>query len=385
VAYNGELTQGEIFASTENELKALLKKKGLTLLSYKSVSPKIKAMNKTQRLAFTRELSKLLKAGISLYDALETLEDKYKQDRLRYLLFDLKEKVKQGRNFSRALEEFPNSFDILYISMIKNAEQAGTLQKTLEDLTALLEKQEKLRKQVIGALIYPAFILTFAFCVILSLFIFVIPSLNELFEGKNLHPITKTVLGCSQFFQNHKAGVVYFLILLIGFAISATYNRKVKHFFQKNLIRIPLLKPLFIKVSIVRFCRALSVLMRRGIDYVEAIKLAKQMMKHPVLEAEIEKIHPFIIQGERLSDLLQNSTVFPSLVAKMVSVAEESGDMPSMLEHVVDFYQDEVDRNLLKLTSLLQPILLLFLGGIIGLVILSVLLPLVDVGAFLSE
>jgi general secretion pathway protein F len=383
---NGKITKGWITASSSHEVKYRLKKENNTLLSCKTEKEKKKvSFSRSALISFTRELTKLLNAGLPLYESLSALEEKYQKNKVVPIIFSLKEQIKKGVCFSEALSLFPGSFDFLFCSMIENAEKSGTLEKTLEDLSTLLEKQENLKKQILGSLLYPGILFCFSIFIVLALIFFIIPSLYELFEGKSVHPLTEVVLSTSLFLNQHRALFFSSGTILISIFILLLRFEKTKRISLKLFLYLPGFKHLFIKVALIRFCRALCILLTRGVGYVQALKLARKLMKHPYLEKQIEMAEKHLIQGGKLSDQLRKASFIPPLVPRMLSVAEDSGDISVMLQHIADFYEDEMNKTLLKLTTLIQPVILLFLGVIIGGIVLAVLLPLMDVGSFISD
>lgn len=336
-------------------------------------------------LGFTRDLGQLLKAGLPVYESLLTIEEKNRKSPAHPLFLDLCDHLKNGQSLSSALKKYPKSFDPVYLSMVKAAEQTSSLSTIFHQLSLLITRQQKLRKQVTSALTYPAFLGGFCLLVIASLLLFVIPTLKELFEGRPLHPLTETVLFISNFVNAKLNPILGLLVLLITSAIFAFRNPKTKVALEIFIFRIPIFKTIILQSSLIRFCRALSILLDGGVPLVEALALSKRVMKLASLEQIIERATHKVMEGEALSDALKSSPLIPSLVTRMLSIAEATGKTSSMLQSIAEIYDDEMEKNLSQMTSLLQPIILLILGAIVGVVLLSVLLPLTDVGSFASE
>lgn len=339
---------------------------------------------KNSILQLTQEIARLLKAGLPLYESILTLEEKYRGTQTHTMILDLCDQIKRGNSFSSAISKHPKNFPPIYISMITNAENMGSLTATLEEISILLSKQEKLKKQLVSALIYPAILSFFCFFVLCSLLFFVIPSLSELFEGKNLHPLTKVVLAASAFANAHQGTLLISILLGIFFLVLCFISTAGKKIVYHALFYCPVIKHLIVKVALIRFSRALSSLLKGGVPFIKALKLSNQVMGHPILEQEIEKACDKVIEGESFSSFLKKSPYFPQLFSRLVSVAEESGNLESMLYHISLIYEEELEKSLLRLTTILQPVLLLLLGFIVGIVLLSVLLPLTDVNSFVS-
>lgn len=336
-------------------------------------------------LTFTREIGQLLGAGLPLYESLLTIEEKYRKHKAHPLFLDLCDRLKSGSSFSAALKNYPKSFDRIYLSMVQAAEQSASLPYVFDQLSALISKQQKLRKQITSALLYPAFLGSFCLFVIFALLLFVIPSMQELFEGRALHPLTQTVLFLSRF-VNEKG-----LFLLAGFgtlifSLYFLFQKKEGRIFLQNLcLKLPFFKTVLVQSALIRFARATSILLTGGVPLLEALSLSRKVMKNILLEKVIEDAERSIVEGKRLSAHLASSPLIPSLVSRMLSIAEETGKMAPMLESIANIYDDDLERDLMQMTALIQPALLLVLGGVVGLVVLSILLPLTDVSSFLNQ
>ena len=385
ISDSGKTLKGMIEAEHEKEAEGFLQKKNITITKlelYKEIS-KTK-LSKKEVLNFTSELSKLLQAGLPLYNALVALKDKYENHKFFPLILDLSDQIKRGDNFSKALSRYSDNFDFIYCSMIANAEKTGSLIEALDELVKIMQRGLELKKKITGALLYPAILSVFCFVVIFSLIFFVVPSLFDLFEGKNLHPFTKFVLVVSKVANAYKGYLLFFFMLVVTTFSVGVFVKKVKTWLYMIILSLPVIKHLMIKVSLIRFCRSFSVLLATGISYVEALKLARVVMKHPVLEEDVIYAEQKIIEGEKLSNSLKQRGNIPILVIRMLEIAEESAKTPDMLTHIAKIYEDELDKSLTQLTSILQPLLLLILGVVVGFIVLSVLLPLTDVSSFIG-
>ncbi len=386
-AINGKSKKikGYIDADNLDDAKYLLSKKQVIVTNIIEFQEKKKIeLSKSFILNFTEEMSKLLAAGLPLYDALFALKDKYENNVFYPIILDLCDQIKRGRNFSEALSCYPKLFDFLYCSMVANAEKTGSFSSALDELAKILKRSEGLKKKITSALLYPSILMVFCFIVVFSLIFFVIPTLFELFEGKNLHPLTKIVLFISQFANAHKQTVFLSFAALIIFIIGCFKAPFLKMRAYSFFVNLPVIKTIMFKVALVRFSRAFSVLLESGVSYVEALKLSREVMNHPILEKEILEAEKKIVAGEKLSEALKKSPHIPSLVIRLLEVAEESAKTSVILLHIAGIYEDELDKNLTHLTTILQPVLLLILGAIVGLIVLSILLPLTDVSSFVG-
>lgn len=382
----GKKTAGVINADSYDVAKELLRRQKIYVTKLLSYQEKQKALQIPGQLliAFTRDLSQLLKAGLPLYESLLAIEEKYRAHKAHPLFLDLCDKVKHGEHLSAALGAYPKIFDQIYISMIASAEETGTLPSVFSQLEKLISRQHKLKKQLISAMIYPMFLLSFCFIVITALFFFLIPSMQQLFEGRTLHPMTQAILSISLFLRKHGALLGSITALFIVSAVLFFSSKMGKVILQKTFLKIPILNRMITQAVLVRFCRALSVMLSSSVSLIEALKLSKRIMNNPCFEDVITKAEEKIMQGGKLSDELSKSSLIPSLVVRMLSISEEAGNASEMLQNIADIYEEELEKSLMRFTSMLQPVMLLFLAVVVGIVILSILLPLTDVGSFLS-
>ncbi|MBI5346451.1 MAG: type II secretion system F family protein [Chlamydiae bacterium] len=379
---NGKKTKGSIDADSLQDAKILLQLKNLAVIDIKQFVYKDKKFSKKEILMFTEELAKLLSAKLPLYEALLALGEKYDNNPLKELILDLQDKVKSGDSLSSALKNHPKNFDIIFCSMVENAEKNGGLEGALLQISIMLKKELQIKKQIVSSLSYPGLLLVFCMIVLTALFFFVIPGLFDLFEGRELHPFTQIIFSISHFAISFKAYLATAFILFIGLII-AFFSLPL---FKKKIIglitRLPLIHPFMLKIALIRFFRSFSTLLASGESYVNGINLAINVITHPELERELKKLSSQLNQGKKLSDLIKNISIMPPLVYRMMAVAEEASNMEVMLNHMADIYEDELEKKLAQITVMIQPIMLLILGAIVGLVVLSVLLPLTDVSSF---
>ncbi len=339
------------------------------------------SLNKKNLILFTNELSKLINAKISLFDAICILEDKYKNNKIGALLASFKKDLQLGYSFSNALSKYPNIFDNFFCSMIKTAEKTGALGEALSNLFFVMEKNQKLKNKLITPFLYPLFIFIFSIIVVIALFFFIIPNFAELLINRKLHFFTKAIVTISMNLNANKffyfSSFSIFALLLI---IVACLKQTKKQFYL-FVAKIPIIKSFFIKISTIRFCMSFSILLKGGVSYLKAIRLANDVVNYSILKKQLNKVEENLRQGARLSEELMKNTSFPSSVSRMVAIAEESGEIVDMLNNIAFFYEDDLDKKMNKMIFLIQPILLLIVGSIVGIVVLSILMPLTDVGS----
>jgi len=387
LAKDGKKTVGVIHADSYEVARESLKKQKIYVTRLLHYSGKEATLHLPESLliAFTRDLAQLLKAGLPLYESLLTIEEKYRKHKAHPLLLDLCDKVKHGKTLSSALSQYPKTFNQIYISMVASAEETGSLPEIFFQLEQLIAKQHKLKKQLVSAMIYPMFLLSFCLIVVIALFFFLIPSMQQLFEGRALHPMTQIVLSTSLFLREQGMILGVALLLLVGGAIFFFSKKEGKKFLQQGLLKVPILNRVVTQAVLVRFCRALSVMLKGSVPLIEALELSKKIMNHALFEEVLANARLQVVQGSKLSYELGKSSLIPPLVVRMLAIAEETGSSAQMLSNIADIYEEELDKGLARFSSMLQPVMLLFLAVIVGFVILSILLPLTDVGSFLNH
>lgn len=382
----GKKVSGSIQADSLQDAKQKLVRRQAIILKVDVLSDKQlqTSLSKKELLSLTSEIARLLQAGLPLFEALSALEEKYRGQKTHRLLLDLCDKVLSGVSFSQSLGHHRDTFDLLYISMVANAEKTGRLGSALDEIATLLNRQIKIRKQIISSLLYPALLSGFC-CVILgALLFFVVPSLKELFEGRDLHPFTKLIFACSSFACEAKSALFFSILGLTGTTIFLLSSERRREKLVSLISFIPMIRSLFAKIAFVRFCRATATLLEGGLPAMTAFSQARSVMKHPVLESVIANAEEKISEGEPLHVPFQNHPLIPPLVPRMIAIATQGGKLPFMMQQIAQIYEDELETYLARFSSLAQPILLLVLGGIVGFVLLAVLLPLTDVSSFVN-
>ncbi len=382
----GKNITGVIDADSYPQAKERLRKQQILVTQIASLKSHLKvALDGALLLNFTREFGQLQKAGLPVYESLVTIEEKYRGHKSHPLFLDLCDRLKSGSSLSLALKKYPESFDPVFLSMVESAEQTGALATVFDELSNLINKQRKLKKKLYAALLYPAFLALFAFLVTFSLLYFVIPSMRDLFEGRTLHPLTETVLSLSNFVTSHGFSLltVFSSLGVLLFLFFRSPQGKLLR--EEALLKLPFIKTILIQAALVRFTRSLSLLMGGGVPLVQALNLSRRVIGLAVLEKVIQEAEEKIMEGKSLSSVLKESERIPPLVTRIMSIAEETGKTIPMLQSIAEIYDEELENQLSQITLLLQPALLLILGAVIGLILLSVLLPMTDVSSFVSN
>ncbi|MDE3055200.1 MAG: type II secretion system F family protein [Verrucomicrobiota bacterium] len=377
----GEQIKATIEAEDLQEAKRKLLRLRVIATKIEAVQKKEKAFAREELLSLTREIGRLLQAGLPLYETLIALGEKYRGHKAEELLLSLGAKIKIGHSLSHALSCHPRAFDVLYISMVANAEKTGRLIPCFEELAQLLSRQMQVRKQIVGALLYPSLLAVFCLVVFSSLLFFVVPALKELFDDRELHPFTQIVFFVSDWACNSKVFLLSFVLSLFSLFLGACFFKPLREKVFSLLLFLPWIRSLWTRISLIRFMRAMAALLEGGIPLVGALAQARTLLRHPTLAALIAEAEERVAEGVLLSTCFTHP-IIPPLVPRMFAIAEESGKLSFSMHQVAQIYEEELEMTLANFTQLAQPILLLFLGGLVGFVLLSVLLPLTDVSSF---
>lgn len=383
---SGKKFSGTIDADNLQDAKIKLHRREILAIDIKSLSQEQIGgfLSRQEVLNLTREISRLLQAGIPLFEVLIALEEKYKGQKAHQLLLDLCDQVRSGKPLSESLNRHPRTFDILYVSMVANAEKTGRLKESLDELAGWISGELQVRKQLVSALLYPSLLGTFCLFVLSALLFFVVPSMRELFEGRDLHPLTEIVFAVSGWACQAKFFLLTAFLSLLSLGALAIFYPPWRSKMRNLSIRLPFLKRLFAKVAFVRFCRSCGTLLEGGLPIISALSQARKVMRHPILEDIVERAEENMKQGEKLFRAFQNHPYIPSLVPRMLGIAEEGGKLPFMMRQIAEIYEEDLEKTLSYFSTMAQPVLLLLLGAMVGFVLLSVLLPLTDVSSFAS-
>ena len=333
-------------------------------------------------LIFTRQLYAMVHAGIPLVQALRVIKDQIPNRTLKNIIEEMASFIEEGGRFSTALSRYRDVFGDLYISMIRAAEEAGTLEETLRRLAEYLEKVEKLRGKVKSAMFYPVFVLIVASVIITGILVFVIPTFQQLYAdlGGELPGLTKMVINASNWLRDYIGWFILFLVLFIILFIQARKIKKFKYITDYALLRMPIFGELVLKSSIANFSRTLASMISSGINILDALQISAETSNNEVIREAILDVKAQVEKGVNLSAALSKHRIFPPMLINMVAIGEQAGNLDEMLSKVADFYEEEVDRTVDGLTSLIEPLMIVFIGGIIGVIIVAMYLPIFKIG-----
>ncbi len=330
---------------------------------------------------FTRQLATLVDAGLPLLRGLRVLEKQERNATLKRIINDLAGSIEGGSTFSEALAQHPKVFNRLFVNMVKAGELGGVLEVVLNRLSEFMEKAEKIKGKVKAAMFYPAAVMFVAVTILIILMVFVVPKFQQIFadmlEGKPLPAFTNLVLGISERIANNflqTLGIVIGVFIAFRLFVRTKFGRKL---FDRVKLHLPVLGPVISKVAIARFTRTLGTLISSGVPILQALNIVKETSGNVIIAQAVSSVHESVKEGETITAPLEASRVFPPMVISMVDVGEQTGALPEMLMKIADNYEDEVDNAVSAMTSLLEPIMIVFLAVIVGSIVIALFLPLI--------
>jgi len=379
----GKKKKGYVEAHSEREARSILRDQGILVkgLSTKTAGSFKQSLSGDKLLTFTIQLAQLIGARVPVYESLMTLEEHYRNDSIHHIVLSLCEQIKAGKPLSVAMSQFPTSFDRLYCGMVAAGERVGALDTVLNRLSHFLTKQMKLKKQVMTAMIYPGILASFSLLIIAMLLGFVVPSIESIFEGRQLNGFTTFVLGLSHFARDYWWAYIPFSIGSAAFAWYKLRSAEGRIWLQRIVLHIPFVNKLVVDTAVARFCRTMGTLLQGGLPIIESLQASRQVIHNVVLEQEVKQAEEKIIEGGSLSHELGRSKWFPAMVSRMLRVGEDTGSTVTMLNKLAEMYEDELEKSLDRVMAMAQPVILIFMGTIIGTILLAILLPLTDVSS----
>jgi type IV pilus assembly protein PilC len=381
-AVNGELKSGTIDATSREEAVAQLRKQRLNVVKIDEAPKKKKGGKVPMRdiVIFTRQFSTMINAGLPLVQALDILatqsDNQSLKDTTKQVVFD----VESGNTVADALRKHPNAFSELYVNMVAAGEAGGILDTILMRLAVFMEKNDALVRKVKGAMIYPGVIMSVAVIAITTLLVFVIPVFENMFASVNMAlPLpTRIVIGLSRFLKGYwwAVGAGMFGLVTMGRKYYATSNGKLA--IDKLLLKAPVLGDVLRKSAVSRFTRTLGTLISSGVSILDGLEITAKTAGNRVIQDAIMESRASIAGGETISAPLKKSAVFPPMVISMIAVGEQTGGLDEMLTKIADFYDEEVDAAVSGLLALMEPMMIVFLGVVVGGMVVSMYLPIFD-------
>ncbi len=381
---NGKIVRGEIRAAGENAVQAALRRQGVLAGKIKKRRSRSGKRIKPKDMAiFTRQLATMMKAGVPLLQSFDIVGRGNTNPSVTKLLNDIRQDVETGTSLSAAFRKFPMYFDNLYCNLVEAGEAAGILEQLLDRLAVYMEKTEAIKSKIKSALMYPIAVLVVAFVVVTVIMIFVIPAFKEVFSsfGADLPAPTLIVIAISEFFVKYWwlifggiGGGLYF------FMQAWKRNERMQQVMDRIMLKMPIFGTLVEKSCIARWTRTLSTMFAAGVPLVEALDSVGGASGNSVYTKATEKIQQEVSSGTSLTAAMTNANVFPSMVLQMCAIGEESGSIDHMLGKAADFYESEIDDMVAGLSSLMEPIIIVILGTIIGGIVVSMYLPIFKLG-----
>ncbi|MDF1763517.1 MAG: type II secretion system F family protein, partial [Oleibacter sp.] len=386
----GQTVKGEMSSQNIAMVKAQLRKQGITpkrvrkaakpLFSIGSGKKRIKSADIT---FFTRQMATMVKAGVPLVQSFDIVADGVDNPSMKEMIFSIRDSVASGNDFAAALRQHPNHFDDLTCNLVESGEQAGALEAMLEKIAVYKEKTEALKKKIKKALMYPAVTLIVAVVVTLILLIKVIPSFETMFSsfGAELPAPTQFVIYLSNVVQ---AYYLYFLAIVGAIVFAIIYgNKNSPKFhdrFQALMLKVPVIGELLRQAAIARYARVLSTTFAAGVPLVDALDSVAGAVGNSVYRDAVYEVRDDVSAGQQMHMAMRNTKLFPNMVVQMTSIGEESGALDSMLDKAANYYESEVDNSVDNLTALLEPAIMVFLGVVIGGMIIAMYLPVFEMG-----
>lgn len=331
---------------------------------------------------FSRQFAVMVNAGVAIVRCLGILSDQCPNPKLKKAVTAISGEVQQGTTLSESMRKHPDCFDTLYISMVEAGEVGGVLDEVLNRLAKLLEDMARLQNQIKSAMSYPIVVGSFAVLVFLAMTIFLIPIFANIFTeiGGELPALTSFMLWLSGVLRSWKALIPVVFFSVVSFALKQYYKTPIGRLqIDGFMLKMPLFGDLNEKSSVARFCRIFGTLTRSGVPLLNSLDIVKNTAGNQVIANAVENAKQDIQQGGMISIAIQKENVFPGLAIQMISVGEETGELDSMLMKVADFYEDEVEQTVKSLTSIMEPIMIIVLGGMVGTILLSMYLPMFKV------
>ncbi len=378
---------GDVAGDNKAAVVAELRRKGLTVLKLEQKrsipdirtilesSTKIKARDKA---VFARQFATMIQSGLAVLRALYVLEEQTENVRFKKIIASVREDVEAGMALSDAMARYPVAFDRLYVSMVRAGEAGGALDATLNRLAVQLEKDDSLRRTIKSAMAYPVLIACFAIVVMIGMLLFIIPIFSKMYAdlGGKLPTLTRIMMDLSNLLKGYWF-VVFPALFGIVWGLKRLKNTdKGRQFWDRAKLKLPMkLGPVIQKIAVARFSRTLATLVGAGVPILQSIEITGKTSGNYVIEESMADVRESVRSGESIAKPLSRVKVFPPMVTHMISIGEETGALDAMLNKIADFYEDEVEAAVKSLTSIIEPIMMMFVGGLVGVIVISMYLP----------
>ncbi len=390
----GQTVTGVIQAGTEAEVADILHKKEMMVISVDTVKLSVSSLKSRDKkikledlVVFSRQLATMIDAGIPLVHALGILAEQVENESLKTIVGNVRQDIEAGLSFCEALAKHPVVFSDLFVNMVKAGEASGMLNEILDRLATFMEKQAALNRKITSSLVYPAVVVSMAIIITAVLLIKVVPTFKGIFEslGGTLPLPTRVLILISDILRK------YFLYAIALMAFCGFLFRKYletekgRYRFDRLVLKVPVFGPLFRKLAVAKFSRTFSTLVKSGVSVLSALDIVSKTSGNKVVEEAVMNCSKSVRNGEPINRPLAKSGVFPPMVTRMISVGEQTGQLEKMLSKIADFYDDQVDAAASALTSLIEPMVIAFLGVVIGGIVIALFLPIFKISQLISR
>ena len=394
---SGQTVDGTIEATSEIEGLGILRDRGLLVTSIKEARAKQAAQRQKRkkrkkitiddRVVFSRQLATMINAGLPLVEGLSILGDNLENASFAAIIKQIQRDVEGGDTLTDAMAHHPRVFDTLYVSLIRAGEASGMLDQILLQLSTYLEKAASLQRKVKSAMIYPSVIVSVAVVVVILLMVKVVPVFAGIFESfdAELPTPTKAMIAMSDFFQNNLLIIVGVLVGSVVFLRYYTRTETGRYHFDALLLKLPVLGDLFQKLAIAKFTRTFSTLLRSGVNIIFSLEIVARSAGNMVVEQAVRRVRDSIKEGESIAGPLKESAIFPPMVVRMIDIGERTGALDDLLIKIADYYEEQVDIAVAGLTSLMEPLIICFLGVVVGGIVISMFLPMFQLGSIVGH
>jgi type IV pilus assembly protein PilC len=394
----GRDVDGQIEANTQSVAMDMLRQKGLAPLSVKVAGldkvvskgkRQLSLLEKMQRVGtvpgklvmiFFRQLATMIQAGLSLAMALDIVVDQEKNVILKDILLGVKSQIDQGTPMSQAMRQHTSVFTPMMISLVQAGEEGGILEKSLDRVAGLLEKQQILRGKIKSAISYPAFVVTFALIISGAFTIFVLPTFRKVFEdmGVDLPAVTMILFNISEFVINNGTAICITVVAVIAGIIGINKAKATKPAMDRFKLKMPVVKGIVLKAALARSTQTLASLASAGVPILRGLEMAREVSGNVVIEGGYESLLEAAKRGSSMGDAARAAKIFPVLVCQMIRIGEETGHLDEMLEKVATWYDQELDEQIKGMTAMLEPALIIFIGGMVALIAVAIFGPMVS-------
>ena len=384
---NSKVIKGVFFAKDENDLRAIVDNLGYYLISYKKIAESSQLFTFLEKIkigdiaVFCRQLSIMVSSGLELGTAIEILKETTKTPKLKEILETTHHDLLQGIPLSESFKKYPKTFPLFFINMIKIGEVSGKLPIVLNRLADYYEKDDKVKRKVKSAFAYPIFLIALAFIVLCIMALYVMPIFKDVFESLNakLPKITQVVVNVTDFIRNNFLIIVLVILALVVLILVLRQNKKIKFVMDKLKLEIPPFKDVNLTVATSRFASGFSILLSSSMPVIDSIETMRHLLGNTYIENQMEVSVSELNRGQGIAKSLETINVFPPMLCEMITVGEQTGNLEEVLNRVTEYYENQVEYSMKKLTSAIEPVLILIIGLIVVVCLLAVFIPMLEI------